>query len=82
MTKTYSIGDTSEMTGITQRRLRFWEENGIIPTPERVVCGCRAYRRYDYMLINTIKEIKRLLDQGYTLRAAAEMAKTEMGGVK
>jgi len=75
--KTYSIGDVAEITGVTSRRLRSWEDSGLIPKPERVVCGCRAYRRYDYMLINTIKEIKRLLDKGYTLRAAAEM-----GGIK
>lgn len=82
MVKTYSIGDVSEITGVTSRKLRSWEDSGLIPKPERVVCGCRAYRRYDYTLINIIKEIKSLMDKGYTLRAAAEMAKAEMGGVK
>jgi hypothetical protein len=83
MTKNYSIGDTSKLTGISQRRLRSWCENGIIPDAERVVCGCRAYRRYDHTHITIIKEIKRLMENGYTLKAAGEMARSaiiEKGG--
>jgi DNA-binding transcriptional MerR regulator len=63
---------------VSSRRLRSWSDGGIIPNPERVVCGCRAYRRYDYTLINIIKEIKSLLDKGYTLRAASEMVRADV----
>ena len=79
----YSIGDTAEMTGVSQKQLRHWEGK-YIPEPERVVCGERAYRRYTDDQIKLIKEIKRYRDQGFTLESASKMAhaniQTKKGG--
>ncbi len=36
---TFSIGDTANMTGLTQKQIRNWEEKGYIPEAERVVSG-------------------------------------------
>ena len=71
--KTYSIGDASRMTGVSQRKLRSWEGK-YIPEPERLVCGERAYRRYTQAQINLITRIKEYQDQGFTLSAAAKKA--------
>ncbi|MBW2226930.1 MAG: MerR family transcriptional regulator, partial [Deltaproteobacteria bacterium] len=35
--KTFSIGDASRITGVSQRKLRSWEGK-YIPEPERIVC--------------------------------------------
>ena len=70
---TFSIGDTAEMTGVSQKQLRHWEGR-YIPEPERVVCGERAYRRYSQEQVNLIRQIKRYMDQGFTLKSASEMA--------
>ena len=67
---TFSIGDASRMTGVTQRKLRSWEGK-YIPRPERLVCGERAYRRYTKAQISLITRIKEYQDQGFTLSAAA-----------
>ena len=75
--KTYSIGDASRITGISQRKLRSWEGK-YIPEPERIVCGDRAYRRYTQAQINLIARIKQYQDQGFTLSAAAEKAKDDL----
>ncbi len=72
--KTYSIGDASRVTGVSQRQLRAWEGKHI-PEPERIVCGERAYRRYTQAQINLISRIKKYQDQGFTLSAAAKKAK-------
>lgn len=40
--KTYSIGEVSEIAGISPRTLRFYEEAGLL-TPTR---GPNGYRRY------------------------------------
>ena len=71
--KTYSIGDASRITGVSQRKLRSWEGKHI-PKPERIVCGERAYRRYTQAQINLISKIKEYQDQGFTLSAAAKKA--------
>ncbi len=71
---TISIGDVAKMCGISTKQLRDWEEKGLIPAPERVTCGDRAYRHYDWKLIEKIRGMKEYLDKGYTLRGAAEKA--------
>jgi DNA-binding transcriptional MerR regulator len=71
--KTYSIGDASRITGVSQRKLRSWEGK-YIPEPERLVCGDRAYRRYTQDQINLIARINKYQDQGFTLKAAAKKA--------
>jgi len=55
--KTYSIGDASKLTGVSQRKLRSWEGK-YIPEPERLVCGERAYRRYTQAEIDLIRSIR------------------------
>jgi DNA-binding transcriptional MerR regulator len=72
---TFSIGDTSEMTGVSQKRIRHWESRGYIPEAARSVCGERAYRRFTQQQVDAIKKIKEYLDQGYSLPAAANKAK-------
>ena len=75
MKKTFSIGDTAKITGITEKQLRYWEKNNILNDIQRVVCGERAYRRYSYEQIKLIHGIKEHLDMGYTLTASARLAK-------
>jgi DNA-binding transcriptional MerR regulator len=75
--KTYSIGDASRITGVSQRKLRSWEGK-YIPEPERIVCGDRAYRRYTQTQTNLIARINKYQDQGFTLSAAAKKAQGDM----
>ncbi len=75
--KTFSIGDVSRITGVSQRKLRSWERK-YIPKPERIVCGDRAYRRYTQAQIDLVKLIKEYQDQGFTLSAAAKKAQDDM----
>ena len=75
--KTFSIGDASRITGVSQRKLRSWEGKHI-PKPERLVCGERAYRRYTQTQINLIARIKEYQGQGFILSAAVKKAKDDM----
>jgi DNA-binding transcriptional MerR regulator len=63
------IGEVSEITKIPTRKIRYWEEKGIIVslTEEE-----GKNRRYDYKNIKKMLLIKELLDEGFTLEAAAE----------
>lgn len=62
-----SIGDVSEVTGIPQRKLRYWESKKIIISSGTKEGGTR---KFDYVNIKKIILIKELLDEGYTLEAA------------
>ncbi|WP_165025826.1 MULTISPECIES: MerR family transcriptional regulator [unclassified Dysgonomonas] len=69
------IGEVSLITGIPTRQIRYWEEKGIITslTEEE-----GKNRRYDYPNIKKMLLIKELLDEGYTLDAAAEKVKNRL----
>ena len=43
----YSIGDVSEMTGLKQYVLRYWETEFSILKPEKNKAGNRRYRKED-----------------------------------
>ncbi|MBL3519613.1 MerR family transcriptional regulator [Aliarcobacter lanthieri] len=64
-----TIGDVSEVTGIPQRKLRYWEDKGIIQS------SCQkdgTTRKFDYLNIKKILLIKELLDEGFTLEASVK----------
>ena len=71
--KPVSIGTAAEVTNTTVKMLRYWEEKGYI-TPERVYSGSRGFRWYYPEDLEEITRIKKYIDQGYTLQAAAQMA--------
>jgi DNA-binding transcriptional MerR regulator len=76
--KTFSIGDTSRITGVSQKQLRNWEARGYIPAATRVVCGKRAYRHFTEKQVSQIQTIKRMLDEGYALPHASRIAKSRV----
>ena len=72
---TYTTGETSKLTGTSQKQIRYWESRGYISEPiERNVCGDIAYRRFTQGQVELIREIKGYLHQGYILARAAELA--------
>jgi DNA-binding transcriptional MerR regulator len=73
--KTYSIGDLSEIVGISKRQLRNWEALGYIQEPMRIRYGKRHYRRYSNADLKLLKKIKFFIDQGFTLKSAVVKAK-------
>lgn len=70
------IGEVSKITGIPQRQLRYWEDKGIIKTS--TAGGPSSTRRFDYLEIKKILLLKELLDEGYTLEAAAQKLEKRM----
>jgi hypothetical protein len=79
MQNNISIGDTSKITGVSEKQLRYWENKNILTDIDRVICGARSYRRYSYDQVKFIKKVKERLDRGFTLEASARLAKEEAG---
>lgn len=71
--RTYSIGEASAMTRISQRQLRRWEGK-YIPEPIRMSVGDRLFRRYTSDDIRLLMKIQENLEGGFTLSAAAKNA--------
>lgn len=71
--RTYGIGDTSKMTGVSQKQLRSWEGK-FIPVPQKIISGDYGYRRYTDNDISLLRRIKQYQDEGFTIKAAAEKA--------
>jgi MerR family transcriptional regulator, global nitrogen regulator len=63
------IGEVTDVTGVPQRQIRYWEEKGYIQS----VGGTRGtIRRYNFLTIKKVILIKELLDDGYTLGVVAK----------
>lgn len=75
--KTYSIGEAARICGVTEKQIRHWEERGLIPSPQRVICGKRSYRQFTEEGFRLIRRIKGHLDEGFTLSVAAKKAGAE-----
>lgn len=61
------IGEVAKISGVPIRQLRYWEMKGIIQPVEPGA----TVRCYSFSTIKRILLIKELLDEGYTLDAAA-----------
>ncbi len=72
------IGETSRVTEASTTQIRYWEKRGLI---ESVSHGKGQNKRYNLMNISTILYLKMMLDNGYTLNKAAEMAKERLANV-
>jgi MerR family redox-sensitive transcriptional activator SoxR len=59
-----TIGELARATGVATSALRYWEELGLLPAPERV----SGKRRYPSSAVDVVGEILILRDAGYTLR--------------
>ena len=69
----YSIGDVSQMTGLKQYVLRYWETEFSILNPEKNKAGNRRYKKEDIKIIRHIKEL--LYDKKFTIRGAKQYLK-------
>jgi DNA-binding transcriptional MerR regulator len=58
------IGDAAAAAGTTPRALRFYEQNGLLPSPRRSVAGQRQYGPRDVARVRVIRE---LLSLGFTV---------------
>lgn len=66
------IGEVSNISGVSQRQLRYWEQKGYI----KPIDSNSGVRVYSFETICTIFFIKGKLDEGYTLSATYEKSKS------
>ena len=65
-----NIGEAARQGGVSVETLRYYEQQGLIKSPDRDTNG---YRRYVPDVVRRIRFIKRAQDLGFTLRDIAEL---------
>jgi len=69
----YSIGDVSEITGLKQYVLRYWETEFSILNPNKNSAGNRTYKDSDIKIIQHIQDL--LYNQKFTIKGAKQYLK-------
>lgn len=77
MSTGYQIKDVAERSGFTPTALRYYEEIGLLPEPERTPAG---YRVYDDRTLDRLRFIARAKQLGCTLDEIAELTTAWEGG--
>lgn len=71
------IGELAEASGTTTKALRFYEDAGLLPAPERTAAG---YRDYSPDVISRLAFIRRSQAAGLTLAQIREILEIRDGG--
>ena len=72
-----SIGELAEMTNVSTRTIRYYEELGILPTPPRTPGGTRRYPREYAFYVEGAKTLKQL---GFGLEEIAALGRFALTG--
>ena len=72
----YSIGEVSEITGLKQYVLRYWESEFAQLKPSKNSAGNRNYRKADIELISEIKDL--LYNRRFTIKGAKQYLKDKV----
>ena len=70
-TQYYTIGQVSEITGVKQTILRFWENEFDELAPLKNKFGHRAYKDSDVVIVQKIQEL--LYQRGMTIKGAKKI---------
>ena len=74
----YSIAEVSDMLGVKQHVLRYWEQEFGSLRPKRTPRGVRRYRKDDIELLKRIKQL--VWTEGYTVDGANKRLVEERKG--
>lgn len=69
----YFIDGLAEIYDTPLSQLKYFEKHNILPIPEKVQIGKRLRRQYSLHYLLKLKQLKTLLDQGFTSKEAAEI---------
>jgi DNA-binding transcriptional MerR regulator len=72
----YRIGEVARRAGMTTTALRAWERRYDVLSPARSAGGQRLYTDAD---VERVRQVRRLVETGWTVAAAAERARADVG---
>jgi DNA-binding transcriptional MerR regulator len=72
------IGQLADATGVTAKTLRFYEDDGLLPAPDRTPGGYRSYPR---SAVDRVRFIRRAQAAGLTLADIRQILAIRDGGL-
>lgn len=72
-----SSSEITRKLNISLRQLYYWELKGIVK-PRMVSMGSREFKRYSAKDFEVLRQVKDLLDEGYTLTGAAQRVQSNL----
>lgn len=66
------LSEISRVTGVSPRQIRYWEEKGFLTSHQ---AQKNQNHKFNFFALTKVLEIKKYLDQGFTLQAAVEKQK-------
>jgi len=72
----YRIGEVARRAGMTTTALRAWERRYDVLSPARSAGGQRLYTDADVV---RVRQVRRLVESGWTVAAAAQRARADVG---
>lgn len=75
----HTIGKAAERAGLSVDTLRYYEREGLLPSPRRTAA---RYRLYDQSAIDRLRFINRAKSLGFTLAEIRELLRLNDGGGK
>jgi MerR family transcriptional regulator, copper efflux regulator len=73
-TKRLTIGQVAEGAGVGIETIRFYEREGLVPTPPRTRSG---YRQYSVDMVERLRFIQRTKELGFSLRETQSSSPSE-----
>lgn len=71
------IGEVAGRAGVPAKTIRFWEELGLLPKPERT---SSRYRNYEAEVVDRLRFIRQAQSAGFTLRQVRGVLDVGDGG--
>ncbi len=65
-----SIGKLAEKSGVSPKTIRYYEEVGLLPEPQR---GENGYRRYEDRAVHVLRFVGRAREMGFSMEATKEL---------
>ena len=75
----YGSSAAAREVGVSLRQLYYWVGVLQVVSPQQRQHGTRVFRRFDAAHLKTLKQLRRLLERGFTLQAAARMIQAKTG---
>lgn len=75
MSKALKIGQLAQQSGVSVQTLRYYEQRGLIPTPQRQSSG---YRIYPHETLKRLSFINRCKTLGFSLEEILELLQMEV----